>query len=112
MVNRLSACDPDRLRSYLDDDLSPGEQAELAGHLDRCGTCQKALERLAAGSGLWHDLRHLGSPTDNSMTGLRPEDRPSRSWGKPKPAAGREGLELEFLAPSENPAYLGPPWPL
>ena len=107
MVNRLSPCDPDRLRSYLDDDLSPGEQADLAGHLDRCGTCQKALERLAAGSGLWRDLRHLGSPSDASMMGRKPEDRLSRSWGKTKPAGGREGIELEFLAPSENPEYLG-----
>ena len=105
MVNRLSACDPDRLRSYLDDELSPDEQAELAGHLDRCGTCQKALERLAAGSGLWRDLRHLGSQSDASMTGLKAEDRPGRSRGKPKPGAGREGLD--FLAPSENSAYLG-----
>ncbi len=107
MVNRISACDPDRLRSYLDDDLSADEQAELAGHLDRCDTCQQALERLAAGSGIWRDLRHLGSPSDASMTGLKPEDHLSRSWGKPKPAALREGIDLNFLAPSENPAYLG-----
>ena len=109
MVNRLSPCNPDRLRSYLDDDLSPDEQADLASHLDRCSTCQKALERLAAGSGLWRDLRHLGIPSDGSMTGVRPEDRPSRSRGKSKPAAGREGLELEFLAPSEDPGVLRPP---
>ena len=56
MVNRLFTCDAQRLRSYLDDELGAVEQAELARHLDQCGTCQEALERLAAGSGLWKKL--------------------------------------------------------
>jgi eukaryotic-like serine/threonine-protein kinase len=103
MVKRMFPCDSDRLRSYLDDDLSPDDQAELAGHLDHCGTCQKALERLAAGSRLWDDLRHLGGEPDSPMPG-----RPAAgSRGKSRPAIGREGPELEFLAPSEDPAYLG-----
>jgi eukaryotic-like serine/threonine-protein kinase len=103
MVKRMFPCDSDRLRSYLDDDLSPDDQAELAGHLDHCGTCQKALERLAAGSRLWDDLRHLGGEPDSPMPG-----RPAGgSRGKSRPAIGREGPELEFLAPSEDPAYLG-----
>jgi serine/threonine-protein kinase len=105
MVNRLSPCNPDRLRSYLDDALSSDEQADLAGHLDRCGTCQKALERLAAGSGLWRDLRHLGGSSDASMMGPIAENRTGGPRGRSKPAAGREGLE--FLAPSDDPAYLG-----
>ncbi|HEX3448466.1 MAG TPA: DUF2807 domain-containing protein [Isosphaeraceae bacterium] len=105
MVNRLYQCDPDRLRSDLAGELSPGEQAELAGHLEHCGTCQKQLERLAAGSRIWAELPHLGGPADPSNNGLPPDERTSRPWGKPKPAVGREALA--FLAPSENPAYLG-----
>ena len=86
MVNRLNQhqCDPDRLRFYLDDELSPGEQAELASHLDHCGTCQKALERLAAGSRVWDNLRHLGGQADPSLTGSSSDDRQGRSWGGPK----------------------------
>ena len=108
MVKRSFQCDSDRLRSYLDDDLSPDDQAELAGHLDHCGTCQQALERLAGGSRLWDDLRHLGGATDSVMTGLPPGDRPTGgSRARSKPAIGREGPELDFLAPSDNPAHLG-----
>ena len=93
------------MRFYLDDELSPGEQAELASHLDHCGTCQKALERLAAGSRVWDDLRHLGRPADPSLTGYPADDRPAQSWGRAKTSAAREGLD--FLAPSQDPAYLG-----
>jgi serine/threonine protein kinase len=103
MVKRMFQCDPDRLRSYLDDDLSPDDQADLAGHLDHCGNCQKALERLAGGSRLWGDLRHLGGVTDSPMTGFPL----GGSRGKSRPSIGREGPELDFLAPSDNPAHLG-----
>ena len=107
MVNRLSSCDSDRLRSYLDDDLSPGGQADLAGHLDHCTTCQKALERLAAGSRLWHEIRHLGGAKDSPTTGRIPSERPSRNEDQPRPTFGRDKLELDFLTPSDDPAYLG-----
>ncbi|MGP0067129.1 MAG: protein kinase domain-containing protein [Isosphaeraceae bacterium] len=103
MVKRSFECDADRLKSYLDDDLSPDDQAELAGHLDHCSTCQQAIERLAAGSRLWDGLRHLGGDADAPMTGLPA----GGSRGKSRLRIGREGPELDFLAPSDNPAYLG-----
>ena len=106
MVKRPSPCDPNRLRSYLDDELSPHDQAELAGHLDHCGTCQKALERLAAGSRLWDDLRQLDGPIDPAMTGIPHGERPSR-WSERPKSGGRERAELDFLTPTEDPAYLG-----
>src|SRR5438105_879895 len=105
MVKRRFPCDPDRLRSYLDDELSAGDQAELAGHLDHCGTCQQALERLAAGSRLWDELPHLGAATGPPMPGPSDDHDPPRvgPGRKPGPAVGREGPELGFLAPSDNP---------
>ncbi len=95
MVKRLQDCDPNRLRSYLDDELSAGDQAELAGHLDHCAACQEALEKLAAGTRLWDDLRGLGRTAEPRTPGL-PTDR--RADGK---------VELDFLAPSENRESLG-----
>jgi serine/threonine protein kinase len=105
MVKRMFQCDSDRLRSYLDDDLSPDDQAELAGHLDHCTTCQKALERLAGGSRLWDELPHLGSAADPPRTGLPPGG--SGSWRKSGSTVDREGPELDFLAPSDHPDHLG-----
>jgi serine/threonine-protein kinase len=105
MVQRLFECDPDRLRSYLDDELSDGDQVELADHLNHCVTCQRTLERLAAGSGLWRELRSLGDPSGSPMAAFSPDDPRTRWQERPRRAAGGEGLA--FLTPSENPAYLG-----
>jgi serine/threonine-protein kinase len=97
MVKRLSECDPNRLRSLLDDELSARDQAELAGHLDHCADCQAALERLAAGTRLWDDLRGLGRTPGRAI--------PDVPTG---PGAGAgSGAELSFLTPSENPDSLG-----
>ncbi len=103
MVKRMYECDQNRLRSYLDDELSGGDQSELADHLDRCADCQAALERLAAGTRLWDDLRGLGHMAGRPAPGLRPEDRgdEARAFGS------AEAIELDFLAPSENRESLG-----
>jgi serine/threonine-protein kinase len=103
MVKRLYDCDENRLRSYLDDELSAGDQAELAGHLDHCADCQAALERLAAGTRLWDDLRGLGRTAERPMPGRPTEDRGEKA----RPASAGEGVELEFLAPSEDRESLG-----
>ena len=59
MVARSFECDPVRLKSFLDDDLPEREQLEVNDHLETCAHCQRSLDRLAGGSGLWGDLRHL-----------------------------------------------------
>jgi serine/threonine-protein kinase len=107
MVNRLFQCDPDRLKSYLDDELGAGDQAELADHLDHCGTCREALERLAAGSRLWEELRHLGDPDDSPGLASPPDEPRVGLPGSLGPAKAPEGPDLEFLAPSEDRAHLG-----
>ena len=69
MVARTFQCDPVRLKSFLDDDLPEREQVELNDHLETCADCQRSLERLAAGSGFWGELRQLtprlGGRTDS-----------------------------------------------
>jgi hypothetical protein len=64
MVVRPIRCDQSRLRSLLDDDLPELEQAELSDHLDTCASCRRTLERLAAGSQLWSELRQLAPGPD------------------------------------------------
>jgi eukaryotic-like serine/threonine-protein kinase len=103
MVKRMYECDQNRLRSYLDDELNAGDQAELADHLDRCEQCQAALERLAAGTRLWDDLRGLSRTAGRPAPGLRPDDRGDEA----RPFGSAEAIELDFLAPSENRESLG-----
>jgi serine/threonine-protein kinase len=105
MVNRLSPCDPDRLRSFLDEALSEGEQARLADHLDHCGQCQRTLERLAAGSGFWNALPDLGDLPELETSSFDRDGKAARPRGARRSKAGREGLG--FLAPSDLPGAIG-----
>ena len=71
MVARTSQCDAGRLKSFLDDDLPDHEQARFSDHLESCSDCQRLLERLAAGSELWANLRQL-NPQLGNQTGAGP----------------------------------------
>jgi Protein kinase domain len=56
----MSNCpSPDRLLRLLRDDPPEIDQTEVVAHLDSCRECRGALDRLAARSGLWHDLALL-----------------------------------------------------
>ncbi len=98
MVKRIDICDTNRLRSYLDDDLNDVDQADLAAHLDHCANCQAALERLAAGTRIWDDLRGLGRSPDPVSGDMAAKVRMT-------PAG--DGIEFDFLAPSDYPDSLG-----
>jgi eukaryotic-like serine/threonine-protein kinase len=109
MVKRSYECDPNRLRSYLDDELSADEQVDLAGHLDHCTACQAALERLAAASRLWDDLRGLNRTVERPMPGrpIDPTGGDRRDPDRSRPADAGAGVDLDFLAPPEHPGSLG-----
>jgi serine/threonine-protein kinase len=108
MVARASQCDPARLKSFLDDNLPEREQVELSDHLDSCATCQRGLERLAAGSVFWAELRQL-----TPRPGMKPGSSGSASEtahfaeaGRAEAVWGRD-QSLGFLASSDEPESLG-----
>ncbi len=106
MVARAFGCDEPRLRSFLDDELPDQERVELAGHLDSCSDCRRALERLVAGSRLWNELRQLSSR--DVMPG-RSRAEQTAEYGRPshdEPANKLDGA-LGFLEPSSAPGSLG-----
>ncbi len=99
-------CDESRLRSFLDDRLPESEGEQLTDHLDRCEPCRLLLERLAAGSRLWAELRGLAAEP-GAATPARPpatESVGARSRGAPK---ADEPIPLDFLAPPADPESLG-----
>ncbi len=109
MVARTFACDAGRLKSFLDDDLPEHEQARISDHLDACSECQRALERLAAGSEFWGELQQLKP---------RPGDQPGTGYSVPGTAVyGSAGRAAEgpaghdhlvgFLTSSDEPGSLG-----
>src|SRR5438105_4898789 len=105
MASRLFPCDESRLRSFLDDGLPEIEHAQLAGHLDTCAGCRRTLERLAAGSRLWADLRRLAP-----IPGPRPTggDNDTETYGGSErgPSFDRDHI-LDFLAPPSTSGSLG-----
>ena len=105
MVSRHFPCDESRLRSFLDDDLPELEHAQLAGHLDTCAACRRTLERLAAGSRLWADLRGLAPRPGLRHTG---GGNDTETYGGPNESA-RSDREpsLDFLAPPTSIGSLG-----
>jgi eukaryotic-like serine/threonine-protein kinase len=108
MVSRTFPCDPVRLKSFLDDDLPEREQVELNDHLETCADCQRALERLAARSGFWGELRQLtprlgGRACSDEST---PETAHFGASGRAESLWGRD-QSLGFLASSDDPGSLG-----
>ena len=108
MVARTSQCDAERLKSFLDDDLSDHEQARFSDHLESCSDCQRMLERLAAGSELWANLRQLTPQLGNqpdpgySVPGTAVFESGRRS----ERPAGHDHL-LGFLAASDESRVVG-----
>ena len=96
MVARAFDCDESRLKSFLDDDMPELEQAELNDHLETCASCQRTLERFAAGSRLWADLR-----------GTLAHNPPPAAHGPPQAPDVERDRSLDFLAPSDAPGSLG-----
>jgi serine/threonine-protein kinase len=89
---------------FLDDELPDRENARLRDHLETCASCRGSLERLAAGSRLWAELRQLGTGNDaRSRTG----DRAAVANSARVAPAHDCDRSLDFLAPSDAPGSLG-----
>lgn len=99
--------DPKRLQGLLQGNLPPAEQAALTEHVGECTACQQALDRLAAGPSadvLGRARRDTPAPDSAYWSALAQLDKDmTQPGGAPLPP----DLPLDFLPPSDNPAYLG-----
>ncbi|MDR3618727.1 MAG: protein kinase [Paludisphaera borealis] len=100
----MFACPSQNHRNDLDrllsGELPEAEQARLTAHLDMCVDCRKALDALAARSGLWDDLSLLKSdelhePTED-LTAVTARD-----------STDDEELPLGLLESVDEPGLLG-----
>jgi WD40 repeat protein len=116
MTHPTPCPDPSRLQGLLDSSLPEQEQAELVGHLDACSGCQHSLEDMATG----------GEPISSDAVRYLDRDRPapqSAYWPAvnklqndlttspetppESPVVTDDELNLDFLAPSDDPQYMG-----
>jgi WD40 repeat protein len=91
---------PERLGQLLADDLPENEQNRLTAHVEECADCRRALDTLAARSGLWKELPllrddELDLPTMDIPEGLRIEP------------GDDEEVPLGLLEPPDEPGLLG-----
>ena len=101
-----TACDIDRLRRLLTDQLPERQQSEVADHLADCIACRQTLESLAGDVGWWSEVEaclrtHAGDSTDTA--GLaRPLNEPAE-----EDESFTADFVVDFLEPSEQPNVLG-----
>lgn len=110
----MIACDRSLSRRLLDGDLSADEETAVLHHLDECPQCQHWLEQAAGAPDAWSTTRQLLSrssecicweSTDGEASS---ETQPHIRTGASTPDPGRAShVDLSFLAPSDEPAYLG-----
>ena len=97
------------LEGLLHDRLPAPEQSELTEHVGDCTACQQALDRLAAGPPPQElrDAERATPPADSSfwpaLAGLEQQLTQTVPDGRVRAPE----LSLDFLAPSDDPAYLG-----
>ncbi|HEX8201266.1 MAG TPA: serine/threonine-protein kinase, partial [Isosphaeraceae bacterium] len=102
-------CDPVRLQGLLDDALPEEVERALLDHLGECEACQRGLERLAAEGPWWANLRRFAPIETSTPDGPSPTIRVAVDSGAIDfrgPAEGDE-VSLDFLAPSDDPRFLG-----
>jgi uncharacterized protein (TIGR03067 family) len=99
-----SVCDPQRLESFLNGELSDSQERDFTLHLGSCETCRRSLQQQAAEPEAWQEAEQF----------LRPCLFDSREADKTDSAAEqstRQPLQirsvLEAIGPTDDPAMLG-----
>jgi serine/threonine protein kinase len=99
-------------QALLKGSLSEAEQTALSAHLETCASCQQALEGLVASKESWSgtakDLHQRPSdPTGKlgeAMARLKAGAAPSATLTD---GGTGQGIDLDFLQPSQHPGHLG-----
>ena len=104
---RTSACDRERLRQSLADQLSERDEELLTRHLESCSACQQQLEELAAGREDWSLVSQVLQ--QESRSGVQPRsaaDSDSNAGDDAWPDSP-EDFAVDFLEPAESENAIG-----
>jgi WD40 repeat protein len=101
--------DSRRLEGLLRESLPQGEQSALTEHVGDCPACQGALDRLAAGptAEALREAEHARPPADSAYWSAVQELEREVTQPGSGPRPRRPEMQLDFLAPSDDPAHLG-----
>lgn len=73
--------DTEQLHRLLSEQLDPQDEADFAGHIERCEHCHQELERLTSG---WAPPRHAEDQSTNQATGQGSSITGARSLANPE----------------------------
>jgi serine/threonine protein kinase len=96
---KIRSCNHDLITDFLADRLSDNEQMLFEQHLDECDSCCAALQQRTADNILWDDAKTFLSSPDN-VSAVSSADEPLHTLHQ-------ESLQLDFLAPTDDPRMLG-----
>src|SRR6188474_2761525 len=100
-----NACDPVRLESFLNGDLSEAEEREFTLHLNACESCRCSLAEQAAEPEAWREAEMLLKPSQFAAD--------AGSVGSDAGSIRDEQSTLQIqnvlhaLGPTDDPAMLG-----
>jgi len=116
MKPTTTGCPPtEELRQLIDGTLSGERQVECTEHMDSCQCCQSRLEEIACdGSNMSKVVQHINQDEPMATSAYWPALQAlgagglSHTVAAPSSATGRRGnLQLTFLEPPSDAAYLG-----
>src|SRR5262245_3661958 len=101
----------DELRSLLGGNLSDERQQECVAHLDECCSCQQAIEETATGDATFPELvEHIDQRQPGKQSAywsaVSSIERELATTFIPEVSRAQSRLNLNFLGPPSDPAYL------
>jgi serine/threonine protein kinase/WD40 repeat protein len=103
---RIDTCDPDRLESFLNGDLSNDQEREFTSHLNTCENCRRSLEQRAAEPESWMEAERLLKPSHFDPLGTEAMPGVAMMNGASRQPHQIQNV-LDALGPTDDPAMLG-----
>ncbi|MEW4486491.1 protein kinase [Thalassoglobus sp. JC818] len=92
-------CDPNRLSSFLEGELSAEDERKLTAHLDECETCGTALEYQVAEASVWSEASAF-------LSDQKSQDQ-NVDFSVTNSCESQITLVLSQLSPTDDPSSLG-----
>jgi serine/threonine protein kinase len=101
-----TACDTDRLRLLLTDQLPDRLLSEVTEHVANCSECQQALESIAADAGWWSEVESFLRSHEAVAARFGPDSSvPDEEFGADDPFSS--DFVVDFLEPCDQPEAIG-----
>ena len=103
----MAACSHKQLELFLQQQLSPQEEADLEAHLSQCAPCCDRLQACTAEEAWWNEARTLLPDAGDDLTLLSDCTTPGGHTTANDALPPAVGSVLQILGPTDDPQMLG-----